>query len=81
MSPGENANLAHLSERDAELLEERILIASKGFHQLSGALVVEQRLVRGEEAQIRLQVLEVLVVESGRGYRVVEKLWVVVVVG
>ncbi len=81
MSPGENTNLAHPSQRDAELLEKRILVASIGFHQLSGALVVKQRLVRGEEPQIRLQVLEVLVVESGRGYRVVEKLCVIVVVG
>ncbi len=48
LSTGENTNLAHLSERDAELLEERILVAGERFHQLFGALVVEQRLVRGE---------------------------------
>ncbi len=51
------------------------------IHQLNGARVIEQRLVRSEETQVVLQVDEVLVVEFERRHWVVEELRVVVVVG
>jgi succinate dehydrogenase hydrophobic anchor subunit len=77
----EDTDLAHLSQRDTELLKESLLVACIVFHQFNGARVIEERLVRSEETQVVLQVDEVLVVEFERRHWVVEELRVVVVVG